>query len=267
MKSCTIVATALALAALGFGSAAIAADLSVAPMYNAPPPSPPAYNWTGCYVGGGGGYAMWNQNSFVQGTINGALVTASQSNGGNGWFGQGQVGCDYQFTAPIFGLQTVIGVFGDYEGGSIQGSNSFPAFTGQEKETSTWSVGGRAGVLVSPRFLTYFDGGFTQARFSGVNYNSFIAGGGPAGLSLASQNYNGWFLGSGFEYAFDWLPIPGLFLKTEYRYSQYGGNGVNVPLSGSIGGVPVTNLLALNSQQATQFVSTELVYRFNWSGR
>jgi len=67
--------------------------------------------------------------------------------------------------------------------------------------------------------------------------------------------------------AFDWLPIPGLFLKTEYRYSQYGGNGVNVPLSGSIGGVPVTNLLALNSQQATQFVSTELVYRFNWLGR
>jgi outer membrane immunogenic protein len=266
MKSRTLVATTLALAALVSVSAASAADLSVAPMYNAPPPAP-VYNWTGCYVGGGGGYAMWNQNSFVQGTVTGALVTASQSNGGNGWFGQGQVGCDYQFTAPIFGMQTVIGAFGDYEGGSIQGSSSVSVFTGQEKENSTWSVGGRAGILVTPRFLTYFDGGFTQARFSGVNYNLAIAGGGPVPLSLASQNYNGWFLGSGFEYAFDWLPIPGLFLKTEYRYSQYGGNGVNVPLSGSIGGVPVTNLLALNSQKATQFVSTELVYRFNWFGR
>jgi hypothetical protein len=84
--------------------------------------------------------------------------------------------------------------------------------------------------------------------------------------AVAAQTYNGWFIGSGFEYAFTWLPINGLFLKTEFRYSQYGGNGVNVPLTGSIGGVPVTGA-ALNSQKATEFVSTELVYRFSWFGR
>jgi hypothetical protein len=84
--------------------------------------------------------------------------------------------------------------------GSIKGSNSFPGFTGSERESSTWAVGGRAGVLVTPRFLTYFDGGFTQARFDGVNYNFAFAGGGPSGLSLAAQTYNGWFIGSGFEY-------------------------------------------------------------------
>jgi outer membrane immunogenic protein len=59
-----------------------------------------------------------------------------------------------------------------------------------------------------------------------------------------------------------YAPLPGLFLKTEYRYSQYGGNGVNVPLSG--GGVPAG--ITLNSQKATQFISTELIYRFNWFG-
>ena len=147
----------------------------------------------------GGGYAFWQQDSFV--TLNGTPVTASQTNGGKGWFGQGQVGCDYQFTAPYFGVQTVIGAFGDFEGGSINGSNSFPGLTGSEKESSTWAVGGRAGVLVTPRFLTYFDGGFTQARFDGVNYNIAIAGGGSSGVSLAAQTYNGWFIGSGFEYA------------------------------------------------------------------
>jgi hypothetical protein len=85
---------------------------------------------------------------------------------------------------------------------------------------------------------------------------------------LSSQTYNGWFIGSGFEYAFDWLPIPGLFLKTEFRYSQYGNNGVNVPLTGTIGGVPLAGTgAALNSQKATEFVSTELVWRFNWFGR
>jgi hypothetical protein len=115
--------------------------------------------------------------------------TASQSNGGKGWFGQGQVGCDYQFTAPYFGVQTVIGAFSDFEGGSINGSNSLFGLTGSERESSTWAVGGRAGVLVTPRFLTYFDGGYTQARFDGVNYNLAVAGGGPVGVSLAAQTY------------------------------------------------------------------------------
>ena len=137
---------------------------------------------------------------------------------------------------------------------------------GFAKASSTWTVGGRAGVLVTPRFLTFFDGGFTQARFDGLNYNFAFAGGGPSGLSLAAQTYNGWFIGTGFEYAFTWLPINGLFLKTEMRYSQYGGNGVSVPLSGSVGGIPVTGA-ALNSQKATEFISTELVWRFNWFGR
>ena len=191
---------ATALIALGALGSASAADLGVAPLYHAPPPPPPVYNWTGCYVGGGGGYAFWQQDSFL--TVGGTAVTASQTNGGKGWFGQGQVGCDYQFTAPLFGAQTVIGAFGDFEGGNINGSSSIPLLTGSERLSSTWAVGGRAGVLVTPRFLTYFDGGYTQARFDGVNYNFAFAGGGPAGLSLAAQTYNGWFIGSGFEYAF-----------------------------------------------------------------
>ena len=263
-----------ALITVGILGSANAADLPMpAPAYSAPPM--PVYNWTGCYVGGGGGYAFWQQDSFA--TLGGVPVTASQSNGGKGWFGQGQVGCDYQFRLPLGSIlgvslfsglspEVVIGAFGDFEGGSINGSSSFPGFTGSERESKTWAVGGRAGVLVTPRFLTFFDGGFTQARFDGVNYNFAFAGGGPSGLSLAAQTYDGWFIGTGFEYAFTWLPINGLFLKTEMRYSQYGGNGVSVPLSGSVGGIPVTGA-ALNSQKATEFISTELVWRFNWFGR
>jgi outer membrane immunogenic protein len=258
-------ATLVTLAALG---SAGAADLPP-PVYKSAPFVPPApvYNWTGCYVGGGGGYAFWQQDSFL--TVNGVAATSSQSSGGKGWFGQGQVGCDYQFTAPIFGVQTVIGAFGDFAGGSLTGTSNVSVISGTEKESSTWAVGGRAGVLVTPRFLTYFDGGYTQARFDGVNYNSNVLGVPLGGtVSLAAQTYNGWFIGSGFEYAFDWLPISGLFLKTEFRYSQYGGNGVSVPLTATAagGGVPVTGA-ALNSQKATEFISTELVWRFNWFGR
>jgi opacity protein-like surface antigen len=114
------------------------------------------------------------------------------------------------------------------------------------------------------RVLTYFDGGWTQAHYGSVGYNLAIAGGGPTGLSLAAQTYNGWFLGGGFEYSLDWLPISGLFLQTEYRYSQFGA--ADVPITGGIGGIPLTGA-TLNSQKAPEMISTELVWRFKWFGR
>ena len=153
-----ILATA-AFATLAALSTASAADIPMsAPAYKAPPPAP-ASSWTGCYVGGGGGYGMWTQKSFV--TEAGAAVTASQTNGGEGGFGQGQAGCDYQFTMLIFNMGAVFGEFGDYEAGSLTGTSTFPGVVGNERESSAWAVGGRVGVLVTPRLLSYFDGGWT----------------------------------------------------------------------------------------------------------
>jgi outer membrane immunogenic protein len=257
-----VLAIAILATMAAYGSAN-AADLPPPPpVYKAPPP--PAYTWTGCYVGGGAGYGWWNQNSFVQ--VGGAPVTASITTGGRGWFGQGQGGCDYQLNPVFFNTPLVIGVFGDYEGGSVSGTSSFPGVVGTETENASWAAGGRIGALITPRVLTYFDGGWTQAKFGSVGYNLATAGGGPIGLSLAAQTYNGWFIGGGFEYALDWLPISGLFLKTEYRYSQY--STANVPITGTAGGgLVVPAGITLNSQKATEMVSTELVWRFNWFGR
>jgi outer membrane immunogenic protein len=258
-----VLAIAILATIAGYGSA-YAADLPAPPVYKAPPP-PAVYPWTGCYIGGGVGYGWWTQPSYVQDAA-GVPITASITTGGRGWFGQGQGGCDYQMNPILFNTPLVIGVFGDYEGGSITGNSSFPGVVGNETENASWAAGGRIGALISPRVLTYFDGGWTQAKFGAVGYNLAIAGGGPSGLNLAGQTYNGWFIGGGFEYALDWLPIPGLFLKTEYRYSQY--NTANVPITATPGfGVIVPAGTTLNSQKATEMVSTELVWRFNWFGR
>ena len=243
---------------------AVAADLPppvYAPVYKAPPP--PVYNWTGCYVGGGGGYGMWGQDTFVNNAA-GAQIGNNITNGGKGWFGQGQVGCDYQFSTPILNINAVIGAFGDYDFDNLRGTSTTPLGVGSENETGSWSAGLRAGWLVTPRVLSYFDGGYTQAHFNQVNYSGLLAGAGPAGFSLAAQTYNGWFLGSGFEYSFDWLPISGLFLKTEYRYSSY--SSANVPFLSTATGAPVASGNTLNSVKYTQMVSTELVWRFNWMG-
>jgi outer membrane immunogenic protein len=269
-----VTAAVMTFAAIGFANAA---DLPMpAPVYKAPPP--PVYNWTGCYIAGGGGYGIWSQDGVVN-NIAGVPVSTTNTNGGKGWFGMGQAGCDYEFSLPLFAgwsPNLVIGVFGDYDAGSLRGTSSTISLvgigmqSGPENNSSSWFVGGRAGYVVNPRFLTYIDGGYTQARFDQVNYTSalIIPGfAGPTGFSLAAQTYNGWFLGSGFEYSFDWLPIPGLFLKTEYRYSQY--NSTNVPFvltaTGALVGTPGAPV-TLTSQKNIQMVSTELVWRFNFLG-
>src|SRR5271166_4601792 len=107
--------TTAALVAIAMTGAANAADLSLPPpVYRAPPP-PLVYNWTGCYIAGGGGYALYTQDT----TVTSALGTSQQlTNGGRGWFGQGQGGCDYQFGLPLgsfWSPNVVIGAFGDYE--------------------------------------------------------------------------------------------------------------------------------------------------------
>ena len=250
------------LAALG---SAGAADLQMPPLaYKAPPPPPSASNWTGCYLGGGGGYGLWNQDTALETNPGNVVLSATTTNGGRGWFAQGQVGCDYQFTSPIlFNSNLVIGAFADYEyaGSGMRGTSSvsqvFSSF-GAEQMPWTWAAGARAGILVTPRFLTYFDGGYTQARFDQVTIQSGINQA-PNGFFTPANTYNGWFIGSGFEYAFAWLP--GLFLKTEYRFSSY--NTANLPIIATGGAASVDGV---QSTKFTQLVSTELVWRFNWFG-
>ena len=91
--------------------------------------------------------------------------------------------------------------------------------------------------------------------------NFQLTNGAPPGIFVGANTYNGWFIGSGFEYSFD--RIPGLFVKTEYRYSTY--TAANLPILFTSSGAP--SGFALQSTQFTQTISTELVWRFNWFGR
>jgi outer membrane immunogenic protein len=217
---------------LALASSALAADLPPPPVYKAPPP--PAPSWTGCYIGGGGGAGLMTSNQSLAGA-------ATIDVGGQGWMGVAGGGCDYQMR--VWNWDTVIGAFGDYDFMNFRGTASSPGgFTGNMNETSAWSGGLRAGVLLSPNVLLYTDGGYTSAHLNAINFV-------PAGAAIPAQNYNGWFLGGGTDTSLGWV-LPGLFLRTEYRYSNYQSN--------NIGG--------LRSNLATQTVFTELVWRFNFSG-
>jgi outer membrane immunogenic protein len=250
----------LALSAVAaFAAPALAADMAAkAPLRAAPVAYAPS--WTGCYVGGGGGYGLWNQENtpFIDGPPR-TQLTQTTTEGGRGYFGTVQGGCDYQF--PAMGTSFVVGVFGDYDFSSLK-ANVSPVFSliGQEKMSSAWSVGGRVGWVALPGLLTYFSGGYTEATFDQVNLSSIGVPPSPTFAFLDKRTYKGWFLGAGDEYALNFLP--GLFWKTEYRFSEFdtATNPLRLFPTGALSGESV------DSKKFVHTVRSELVYRFNWGG-
>ena len=244
---------AFAFAALaGFSGTAVAADM--APRTYAKAAAPvvaPVANWTGCYVGGGGGYGMWNQNNTQYGDGPPRVqATDTWTNGGKGYFGTVQAGCDYQFD------RFAIGAFGDYDFSNIHGPfQSSGGRIGDEKLSSTWAVGGRVGWVALPGLLAYLSGGYTEAHFDQVNIAVF---GFAPDRFFGSQTYKGFFIGAGDEYALSFLP--GLFWKTEYRFSDYDTktNLYRLLPNGVLAGNSV------NSHKYVHSVRSELIYRFNW---
>jgi outer membrane immunogenic protein len=253
MKKISI-ATALIAGAM-FAGGAMAADMKApAPMLTKAPMMAPVNNWTGCYLGGGGGYGLYDLATQL--TFAGGVVNVPLDQGGRGWFGTVQVGCDYQIAS-----NWVVGAFGDWDWSHIHG-----AHTGQDTNVGliqgdmdlnrTWSAGGRIGYLVTPSFLTYFSGGWTQAHFGQATYA------GPTGvltgLAAPAASYNGYFLGSGVEYAIGFLPE--LYWKTEYRFADYSAQNLAVFVTAT--GLP--NGARESTHPYVQTIRSELVWRINW---
>ena len=97
--------------------------------------------------------------------------------------------------------------------------------------------------------------------FSGALYRTQgIQPGVLTGDHINSKTYNGWFLGAGDEYALNFLP--GLFWKTEYRFTSFDSKDVPVLVNGT----NLSNGFRERTHIYEQTVRSELVYRFNWGG-
>jgi outer membrane immunogenic protein len=222
----------LALLVLNVG--ARAADMRL----KARPPLPmPIFNWTGCYIGGStGGARTQNSNTtvtFVDGgsgagpaAAAGALPT-SFSNSASGWTGGGQLGCNYQTSNWVFGIET------DISGMNLTGSQALatnvPPFfrlTTSVTQDTNWigTTRGRLGWAWG-NVLLYGTGG---AAYGNVNYSytqNNIAGGGPVAIAVSdSATQVGWTAGGGIELGFGrWS------LKGEYLFYDLGGHTLDAP--------------------------------------
>ena len=254
---------ALALAATAaFGGQAIAADMAVKAR-PAPVVAAPVANWTGCYISGGIGYGLYHQEDvdYQNGPPAARVQLSGQyDTGGRGWLGRVGGGCDYQF-GGIGSWNLVIGAFADYDWADINGRFADGGgIVATETLNSQWSVGGRIGLLVTPQLLTYFSGGYTEAKFDYGTFTTNVPVPVAAGVYLNDHTYKGWFLGSGLEYALAWAP--GLTVKTEYRFSEFD-TGTNQYY---IVGTNLRNGIEIDSTKYVHTVTTSLSYKFNFGG-
>lgn len=213
------VTTLLATAALI--SAAQAADL---PSRKAPvAPPPPAFTWTGVYVGAnvGGGWKS-NGNGQVYGynpVTWQNIITQRNGNGNAGVIGGIQAGYNWQV-----GSMLVAGVETDFQGSTISGGSNgaynvaavnalYPGwvagYTGGTNVNWFGTVRGRVGVVpLMPTLLVYGTGGFAYGN---------VSSNGTYGGQNATQT--GWTVGGGAEWAF----APAWSVKAEYLYTDISG--------------------------------------------
>ena len=182
------------VAALGLvaAGAASAADLPsrkgpiAAPVY-----MPPAFSWTGFYVGGNAGYGWGNVNA------NGFANVGDL----DGFVGGGQVGYNYQMG------QFVVGVEADLQGADLSTGSTLGGV--RVKTDYFGTVRARVGVAFD-RFMPYITGGWAYG-----NVKTSI----PAlGFSSDNSHTGGWALGGGLEYAVTNNIVAGV----EYLYVDLG---------------------------------------------
>jgi outer membrane immunogenic protein len=200
----TIAAGCFAVAALVVAQNATAADLSVAPLYKAPPPAmAPAYNWSGFYLGinggGGWGHSNWDTSSDRVG-LSGGLVG-------------GTAGYNWQLGNAVLGIE------GDIDWANLKGTNSSTLCPAGCSTSDSWlsTVRGRAGYAFGG-VLPYLTGGLAVGDIRAAT----------PGFAGASNTSAGWTAGGGIEFA-----LPGNWsAKAEYLYVDLGRFNCGVNCNG-----------------------------------
>ena len=201
MKTWLCASTALLACALAsvMPRPAVAADLSIAPIYKAPPV--PITNWSGSYVGVAGGGA-WG-SAVVRNNATGVDQTPRLDLGGSGIVGL-TTGFNIQSGSLLLGYE------GDTSITNKKGSRfEFPpsaAFSNEVKEQWLSTFRGRVGYA-RDNWLIYATAGGALANVA----NSIVA---PAGIISDQQWHWGWTAGGGVEVKLsqDWSA------KIEYLY-------------------------------------------------
>jgi outer membrane immunogenic protein len=234
--------TGAALAAL-VATPALAADM---PLKAPPPPPVPVASWAGCYVGLNAGaivgddhYDLTMAGGFLDPVnlfsipANGSQLNHSYTPGPVGFTGGGQIGCNQQNGAWVYGVEADIdgasrldtttnyGPAGPFTGGGpFLASSHTEDVTKQVDLYSTLRA--RLGYTVTPTWLLYLTGGLAVGEIKSTTNVQF----GTDQFYLSSFGFSGsdtttrvgWTVGAGTEWALgnNWS------VKAEYLFLDFG---------------------------------------------
>jgi outer membrane immunogenic protein len=207
------------LFAIAMTGSAFAADMRM-PVKARPVPPPPAFSWSGCYIGVEGGGAWGRSSQVARSGADAGLPITGDFDLSGGLLG-GSIGCNYQVNSFVFGIED------DLSWTNKTGSHSdIPPFnvaalsTTREKWLDT--LRGRAGFAVD-RFFFYGTGG---AAWAGTEVNVT-----NVARATDSQTRTGWAVGVGGEWAAWTLPTGALTFKLEYLHADFGtASYINPPV-------------------------------------
>lgn len=285
-------ATFLAVSALLLSAPAPALGVDL-PSNKAPPVAPPAFTWTGFYIGMSFGHTWTGSDPMSLNTVNlfdntplgfggPSALGATNTIGArlNGFLSGVQAGYNWQFSDRL-----VAGFEADVAGAGVRGGGGFVngaaagpasfAVTSAKLNRSLEYLGtvrGRLGYAVTPNILAYVTGGLA---FGGANQtvrlqqtlvpSAFFARG-MKGDQF--QNMVGWTIGAGAEMALS----RALSAKLEYLYYDLGNlslSGYGLPplafkdLAG--GATRLVDVSQLRTRINGHLLRVGLNYRFDWS--
>jgi outer membrane immunogenic protein len=279
-----LVLSTIALAALGIGAPAIAADMAVRPVAAAP-----AFSWTGCHLGGVVGYEWGGHNGYSTGsastflqpgrTFNGLPILAGQpvfdGYDMNGFNGGGYAGCDYQFGS------IVVGVEGDWSsvnksgqgratpnwqsgvgpglataipGVNVTNTNPGGVIFAEAQERWYATIRGRLGYAVD-KWLFFVSGGAAWTKVDESQFSPTT----PATnyFALDSNRLHGWTVGAGVDYAPPVLKGHWI-VRAEYLYVRFRDytafTAPIIPLNGYV--------IGLDTRLDNHVVRFGLAYKF-----
>jgi outer membrane immunogenic protein len=225
-------------------------------------------SWTGFYVGanGGAGWGTTESNVNVGATI--ANVAAQlgaavppitlgiplPQTAYNGFLGGVDLG--YNWQTGIF----VVGVEGDFDGGSLQGNTSCAAiFNCNVKHSWFADATARVGVVAFDKALIYVKGG---AAWTNTQYNlgNSLTVGGVGSIALNASGsgiMTGGELGIGVEYPF----LPNWFARLEYDHIEFGNQTLNLNLT-TTPPLPIAIALPTTFHDSMNLVKVGIDYRF-----
>ena len=175
--------------------------------------------WSGCHVGAFAGVSSAQSDTGISSPLLPGYGLNLSNLGSEGAHAGIKGGCDAEITKGF-----LVGVTADwaYQDVEWKGGLTTP-FGGIGLSTSIkdqWSIGGRAGFIVSEKTLIFGSAGYTQANTDDLAVSSPFGG-----LSWSVGTLKGWYVGGGFETVL----LPNVTLGLEYRYVMFDAANVYIP--------------------------------------